>query len=189
MSLTQETIDRFVGLSHGDLPAVQAMLGEHPELLNLKARWGETALQAAAHAGATEICTYLLAQGAPLDLYTAAVLGMADRVAAFLDADPSLVHAVGIHHIPLLFFPVVGGQRAVLELLVARGADVNQGENAHTALHAAALTGDTALAEWLLAHGAKVNARQYEGKTALALAQAGGHAAVADLLRRHGGTE
>ena len=43
--------------------------------------------------------------------------------------------------------------------------------------------------EWLLARGANVNAKNYEGKTPRTVALEGGKAVVAEILRRHGAVE
>ena len=45
------------------------------------------------------------------------------------------------------------------------------------------------MAEWLLARGANVDVLNFEGKTPLRVATERGYTDIADLLRRHGGTE
>jgi ankyrin repeat protein len=55
-----------------------------------------------------------------------------------------------------------------------------------TALHWAANNGHRAAAEFLLAHGADVGARDKAGETPLDRAEAMGHADLAELLRRRG---
>jgi len=186
---TQQVIDEFVGASHGDLARAKELLAQHPDVLEARARWDETALGAAAHSGQKEIAEFLLSAGAPLDICTASMLGMASRVAAMLEADPRLAGAKGAHGIPVLFHAAIRGHKQVAELLLAHGTDVNAGAGGNTALHGAAMFGQTSMAEWLLARGADVNTLDYEGKTPLRQAVEHGHGDVADLLRRHGGTE
>ncbi len=186
---TQQVIDEFVGASHGDLAKLEALLAQDRALINARARWNETALGAAAHTGQREIAEFLLAHGAPLDICTAAMLGMTDRVEEFLMSDHTLAHAKGAHGISVLFHAAIRGQTGVAELLLAHGADVNAGEGGNTALHGAARFGQLPMADWLLAHGARVNALDHERKTPLRLAVETGQSAVADLLRRRGGTE
>lgn len=187
--LTQKEIDEFVGVSHGDLARVRALLAARPDLLEARAGWDETALGAASHAGSAEVARFLVAAGAPLNICTAAMLGLVDRVAAFLNADPAQANAAGAHGISALYHAVIRGQKAVADLLVAHGANVNAGEGGNTALHGTALFGQTEMAEWLLAQGANVNALDYQGKTPLRVATEAGHQATADLLRRHGGAD
>ncbi len=55
-----------------------------------------------------------------------------------------------------------------------------------TPLHWAAASGDTIVAQLLIAEGANVNAKSLDGMTPLAVARAMGHEEVADLLTRHG---
>lgn len=182
----QAVIDEFVAAGHGNQAKVQALAEQHPMLVHARARWDETALEAASHVGNRPIAEWLLGRGATLDVFTAAVLGMKDRVAEFLRTDPSLARASGVHGIPVLCFPAVTGQTEVADMLVRAGTDVNAGRNGNTALHAAARFGRTEMAAWLLERGADPNARDSQGKTPHTLAVDGGHEAVAALLREHG---
>lgn len=104
----------FVRAAHGDLARVQEMLAAEPSLVNACWDWGsgdwETALGGAAHMGHKEIADYLLANGARLDLFCAAMLGKRAIVEAFLADDPSLATAAGPHGIPLIVHARAGGQ-------------------------------------------------------------------------------
>jgi ankyrin repeat protein len=182
-------IDEFVGACHGDLATVQKVLVKHPELLNATARWAETPIQAASHAGARGVAEFLLSEGASLDITTAAMLGMLDRVRALLQQDPSLARAVGAHGLSVLYHAATTGQVEIAALLVTSGSDVNQGDGGNTALHAASRFKQLEMVRWLLDHGANVNASDYERKTPLHVAVESGHADVAELLRRRGGHE
>jgi len=166
----QKLIDQFVGAAHGDLEKVRHMVDERPDLVFKVSSQNETALQAAAHLGQRKIAEYLLAQGAPLDICTAAMLGKADDVSRMLSADPGLAQSSGAHGIPILFYPSLGGQIKIAEELLARGADINAGKGMNTSLHAAALTDRAEMAEWLLAHGARTDIVDYAGKTPLEVA-------------------
>lgn len=88
--------------------------------------------------------------------------------------------------------------KAVTELLIAKGLDVNAkatGESnrendGSTPLHGAAGKGHVTVAEVLIKNGAKVNARsQYSGSTPLDVAIRKGHKEMTDLLRKHGGKQ
>ena len=58
-----------------------------------------------------------LDQGAPLDLFAAAMLGYVDVVRAALETDPRLREARGPHRIPLVQHARAGGAQEVVELL------------------------------------------------------------------------
>ncbi len=79
----------------------------------------------------------------------------------------------------------------VMDLLLENGADVNSAlisKNAAgwTALHFAAINGDTELVEYLILQGAKVNHTSDEGSTALSLAKQEKYEALVSLLKKHG---
>lgn len=185
----QDVIDRFVAAAHGDLNTVRTLLAEHPALINANARWVETPIQAASHTGAKEVAEFLLAQGAPLDICTAAMLGQTDHVRAFLESDPDLCRATGAHGIPVLYHAAIRGHIGVAELLLTYGTDVNQGEGGNTALHGVARFGQVEMVKSLVEHGAHLQALDYERNTPMQVALAANQSAVAEVLRRSGATE
>ncbi|HEX5173758.1 MAG TPA: hypothetical protein VFV91_06390 [Gaiellaceae bacterium] len=73
--------------------------------------------------GRRDIAELLLAHGARLDVFAAAMLGDVDVVHAILAAHPEARDAKGPHGIPLRAHAEAGGEqaRAVLELLDAEG--------------------------------------------------------------------
>ncbi len=182
-TLSQDAIDEFVVASHHDLPRVQELLAETPALLNENATWIETPIQAASHVGNRPIAEFLLAQGAPLDICTAAMLGRVDDVRALITEHLELSGATGAHNIPLMFFAAISGMEQVAQILYDAGADVNAGEGGNTPLHGAAMFGLTSMVRWLLDHDANPYAVDYDGKTALERAQANDHSAVVELLQ------
>jgi ankyrin repeat protein len=185
---TQAIIDQFVGAAHGDFATVQALLAEHPSIVNRPASWGELALGAAAQTGQAAIAEHLLAAGAPLDICTAAML----------PTEPRGANAVGAHGIPLLYHAIIAGHTDIAEMLLAHGAEINAGAGGSPALHGAVtpaplagqvrVFGRADLAKWLLAHGADPNVLNHDGQTPLAAALAQQHDDVAAVLRAHGGT-
>jgi ankyrin repeat protein len=81
--------------------------------------------------------------------------------------------------------------RDVVELLLERGADVNDKDSfkGMTFLHHGAVLGLKDAAELSIAHGANVNASDSKGRTPLSLANEQGHAEIVELLRKHGAKE
>jgi ankyrin repeat protein len=185
-SIPQATQDEFVGLSHGDFDRVQQMLAANPGLVNAVASWGETPIQAATQTANLPIIQLLITAGAPMDICTASVLGLTDRVKIMLQTDPSLRAATGAHGIPVLYFPAIVGNQQIAEVLLDAGADINAGEGGNTPLHGAAMFGKLAMVEWLLAHGANPNPIDYEGQTPMQRAREHGHLDVAHTLKTRG---
>ncbi|MHC4555843.1 MAG: ankyrin repeat domain-containing protein [Planctomycetota bacterium] len=84
---------------------------------------------------------------------------------------------------------VVAGFRDIVELLIAKGANVNAKDNWDwTPLHSA-VYGHKDIVEILIAKGANVNARDGGGRTPLWYAQEEGHNEIVELLRKHGAKE
>jgi hypothetical protein len=113
---TSEQVHAMVSNAHGDIDFVRAALAEDPTLANAAWDWGdgdwESALGAAGHMGRRDIAELLLAHGARVDLFVAAMLGELEIVAAMLAARPELRDAKGPHGIPLLSHAEAGGEQA-----------------------------------------------------------------------------
>ena len=166
--LTQEQIRNFVLPAHGNLEVVKQLLAEEPRLLNEKyEEFDETALEAASHVGNRPIAEFLLAQGAPMNIYTAAMFGQTETVAQFLDETPELVNGNGVHGISLLYHAALSGNIELVEMLVARGNT----QSPDQPLLAAAGYGRIPMAKWLLARGADKSATNFQNKTALDIAK------------------
>ena len=122
-ALNPKLVEEFVGKAHGDLNRVQELLRQEPALVNAAWDWGggdwETALGAAAHMGRREIAEYLLAHGARIDLFAAAMLGKLAIVRAIIEDNPEARHSLGPHGIPLIAHAKAGGAEvaSVVELL------------------------------------------------------------------------
>lgn len=188
MQPTTDQIREFVIAGHGNLPVVQAMLAENPALLNVAYAWSETdheaAIQASAHVGARPVAEFLLAQGAPLAIPTAAMLGRTEEVHRLLTEDPARIHEKGAHGIPLLAHAALSGDAELVALLYGRGATVG----ASYALGNAVTLGHLEAARWLLAHAQPdLSWKNYQGKTLVEMATEGGDAAMIELLKQAGG--
>ena len=119
--LDADRVRLFVGNAHADLDAVRAELESEPRLANASWDWGagdwETGLGAAAHMGRRDIAALLLAHGARMDIFAAAMLDRVDVVGAILAAQPEARDALGPHTIPLRAHAEAGGATNVLALL------------------------------------------------------------------------
>jgi uncharacterized protein len=189
--LAQNVVREFVIAAHYDFDKVKAMLAENPALLKAQYQWGpndfEDGLGAASHVGNRAIAQFFLAQGIPLNICTAAMLGQVEDVSVFLRLDPSLANAHGAHGIPVMFFAAMSGNTIISAMLEGSGAK----EGIPFALHGAIAFGHKDMVRWLLDHGAKADLQvlNYENKTPLTKAIELGYTEIAELLRQAGAVE
>lgn len=176
-------------VTEGDLARVIAMVERDPALVNARGDGGLSATLLATYYGHRDIASALIERGAQLDIFEACAVGQFRRVEALVEADPSLVNT----YAPDGFFPLAlaafFGHEAIVNYLLARGADVHMAaRNAQkvTALHAALAGPNPNIARALVAHGADVNARQESGFTPLHEAAQNGDAAMVQFLLDHG---
>src|SRR3954447_20213266 len=105
LALDAGLVRDFVANAHGDLGKVTSALDDHPTLANAAWDWGggdwETGLGAAAHMGRRDIGELLLAHGARIETFAAAMRDEVDVVGAILAAHPESRDASGPHGIPL----------------------------------------------------------------------------------------
>jgi ankyrin repeat protein len=113
--------------------------------------------------------------------YRAVEDGDHDRLAKLLDEHPELVRTRGTNGNDLVG---MAGDLESVKLLLERGADVNRGNDyGWTKLHQAGYSNDRALAELVLAAGARTDlSARGDGGTALVAALFWGHREVVDLL-------
>lgn len=184
---TPQEVREFVIAGHGNLGKVKLMLAAQPALLNMANQWSpgdyETAIQAAAHVGNREAAEYLLAQGAPLEICTAAMLGRTDEIERLLQEKPERINENGAHRISLLAHAALSGDISLVESLFKRGAV----SGASFALSLAVMMNDEAMARWLLEHASPdLTWKNYQEKTVLQIATDNGNTAMVELLRSHG---
>jgi uncharacterized protein len=185
-----EQIREFVIAGHGNIEKVRQMLAENPKLLNASYRWNEndteTAIQAAAQVGNVNIAEFLLKQGAPLEICTAAMLGMRDYVERRLNANPLDVDATGAHGIPLLPHAVWSDNLPLVQRVFERGAR----SGATLALHNAVSKGNYEIVEWLVDNaGPDIQAKNFQGKTMVTVATERQYDRIVALLKNHGATD
>jgi hypothetical protein len=117
-ALPATLVQEFVIKCHGDLARSKELLAQEPGLLNATWNWGgsdwETGLGGAAHMGRRDIAEFLLANGARIDIFAAAMLDQIDVVKAILTAYPNLRNAPGPHGIPLIVHAQAGEAKRVL---------------------------------------------------------------------------
>jgi hypothetical protein len=144
----------IVGVSHGNLARVKALLASCPALAKASWDWGfgdwETALGAASHIGNRTIAELLIEHGASPTIFSAAMLGQLDAVKAFAATMPNVNQLRGPHGIPLVNHARAGGAQAVevlkfLESLgnLPRTGDVEPlGDADRAAIHGRYVFGD-----------------------------------------------
>ena len=182
-----EQIREFVIAGHGNLDRVKQMLAENPQLLSASYQWNdndrETAIQAAAQVGNAQVARYLLDNGAPLEICTAAMLGRRDEVERRLKDDPRSASATGAHGIPLLPHAVWSGNLELVQLAYSHGAK----SGTTLALHNAVAKGIYEIAQWLLENAEPdIGSKNFQGKTPLMVATESKDEKIAQLLRAHG---
>ncbi len=150
----------FEAAATGHVAAVRHRLESGSEIED-HADDGYTALHFAAYFGQLEVARMLLESG----------------------ADPNSV-AQNASRVTPLHSAVAGRHRDLAGLLLALGSSANAvQQGGWTPLHAAAQTGDEATLGLLLLRGADASRPADDGRTAVDMAVAGGHAALAEMLR------
>lgn len=144
----------------GDRGRVEALLEGDPSLVNARSADGFPAAGLAIFFGHSELARMLFERGADVN----AAAENAQRVAP--------VHAAAAVQ-----------DRATMEVLLARGADVHAKQQMeYTALHGAASRGDVEMAKLLLAHGADRDARASDGMRPADVARKYGHPEFAEWI-------
>ena len=115
-------VAEFVLAAHQDFEHVKEMVEEDHRLVNASMDMGngdwESALDASAHLGRTDIARYLIENGARFDfLCLMAMLDEIEIVRAILDAFPMALERRGVHGFPLHHFARMGNATKVLAYL------------------------------------------------------------------------
>jgi ankyrin repeat protein len=123
----------------------------------------------------------------PKALAVAANAGAFHAVAAWLDEDGGVDARCAEHDdTTLLMGAALGGQEAMVRMLLQRGASINlQASLGSTALMGAAINGHTTTVQALLDAKADASLQAINGDTALMAAEDFKHSATAQLLRQH----
>jgi ankyrin repeat protein len=152
-------VNQFASVAHADFEKVKSLYKEYPALLNTRASWDESAIEAGAHMGRLDITGFCADAGFAVSTCTAAILGREDMVRAAIAGDRRVIQERGAHDLPILAYTVFANQQAAIaEALLKAGADPNIRAFGQTPLHIAAGKGYVEVATLLLDHGADIKA-------------------------------
>jgi ankyrin repeat protein len=189
--VSQATQNQVTGSSHGNLTRLESFVEADRRLVFSISTDDELAIEASAHVGNRDLMRYHLDHGAPFSLPTAVSLGDLDMIRFHLDRDPLLVHERGAHDFAVMHYVAIGtGSVEVATLLHERGAAIDQESQGLTALHWSVRRDHPDLSQWLVAHGADLEAVAYKwdrrGQTPLEVALEDGTERQARILRQAG---
>ena len=183
----------------GDLELATYLLERGAEVDVRSAIDASTPLHVAAHSGHIEIVRMLIAKGADVvaraqggstPMHMAALGGHAEIVELLLSHGVAVNVTTNSTSTPL-HLAAREGHAALVELLLRHGAQI-ESRRAHflyTPLMDAAHNGHVEVVALVLRNGADPTPRSSEKSSALALARAAGHIAIAEMLRGHGATD
>ena len=155
----------FAACAAGDLPRIQTLIEQQPDLVSAYAPDGFQPLGLAAFFGQVDVVEFLLGRGAEVN-----------------SPSHNALRVMPLHS------AIANRRTEIVKRLLDHGADVNttQADDV-TPLHEAAQNGMLEVTQWLLERGVRVNPRlSSSGKTPLTLALEHHHDDVAELLKEHG---
>lgn len=171
-SLQSVDISLMQAIEKGDLPLVKKLINEGASI-NVELFNGMTPIHQAAMSGHFDIVHYLLDSGADVNskmangitpLFIAVESQNPDVIKLLLSKDAQYTE----REVNLAF---IRDNLEIVKLLVTSSQLANlQGRNGITLLHDAALAGKSTIVQYLIAQGAKLDAKTNDGETALDMA-------------------
>jgi len=182
------TLSLFDAVRKGETAVVRGLLTADPALAGARNPDGATPALWAAYTRHPELAALLLTGRDP-DFFEACALGNRQRASTLLASDPKLIDAYSADGFTPLGLAVFFGHEEIARQLVAAGADVNRpSRNAIrvSPLHSAVESGNLALLNLLLQHGANPDAVEFLEATPLHSAAARGSQEMVERLLASG---
>lgn len=179
----------FEAIRSGDLAMVKSLVGADALLASARNDSGVSGVLTAVYMGRGEICDFLIANGAVLELPEATAVGNIARVKELVEKNGALANSFSPDGFPVVALAAFLGHLEVVQYLAARGADINApatNGSGYSALTGAVTSGHAAVVQWLLEHGANPNYRYSGNYSPLLTAAANGRLDIAKLLLAHG---
>jgi len=176
-----------IAADEGHKEVAELLIAKGADVNTKDIRW-YTPLQRAANKGHRDLVELLIAKGADVSsFHLAACIGDLARVMRFCDETTDIDTKDELYWTPLSWAAFTG-KRDVVELLLAKGANVNvkNGWSGTPLHHASRWSGSTELVELLLAKGADINARDWIERTPLYYAARDSHKELVEVLLANG---
>jgi ankyrin repeat protein len=173
----------------GNANDVARLVRDNPALLTTRDANGASPLLVAIYHQKPDIANAIANAQGSIDIFEAAALGRADRVAEILRDDPPLASACSPDGFPAVGLAAFFGHLDAVRTLIAAGADIHAAaKNALKvqAIHAAVASKNLDIVRALLEAGADANATQQQGFRPMHEAGASGSRELAELLMKHG---
>jgi uncharacterized protein len=175
----------FDAIEARDVGLVRALVDADPAIATSRDPNGVSALMQALYRFDLSLVDAVKAHVDALDVFEAAAIGDLDRLTELLSEDPASVTAYSGDGFTALHFAAFFGRPEAVELLLARGAEVDalgRGWMTGTAMHSAVSRMHADIVRILLGAGANPGVRQSAGWTPLHAAAANGDPQSVELL-------
>ncbi|MBX3395381.1 MAG: ankyrin repeat domain-containing protein [Phycisphaerae bacterium] len=177
----------FLAAREGHIGMIRLLVSHGADINATPKSGGYSPLMAAVFNGHLETGQTLIANGASIDLLSAAGLGLVADVEAALRKAPSLIDGDGPAARAPLYWAASNGQFRIVQMLLARGAKTEvKDEELRTPLMIAAIAGHSGIVRLLLDQGANIKEWDRRGFTALHHAAAHNQSRVVRALLARG---